>query len=648
MNGNDRQCDKDKLAAYIRGDLDDRACQEVEAHAMECDACRTEIESSVGRVGKALRDAYPMVSPPERIHGRVMSAARARTKWRALGYVLAPAAAALAIWLLLPDRSAPVVPTVYASLSELQGAAIVRDQTVASGQALPAGERVFFVGHATVTADGFRARMDAALTVLTVGADEDPWSIEAGAVIFDEQPGSASVAVRMPDAAGTVLRPLGTRYRVEVFLGGDWMFAVYDGSVEQTPTSDPGLGPEVVPEGFKFDPVQRMQRLKANDAYGFMSLDAVLAPSPDGPLAVEQPASNRIDLPAEAVSQIARHLQRAYRRPNDPRPYIRAATVFEGLMERPAAATLVHMALKRDRALSAALDEELWALARGQAGAFGDAGTANRLFDILDQRGSETQEYRDAWRAIARAWTALTEVVDDEDRLREWRLAQGAVDAVLSAGQAADVLPIGSYLAVVHAVYSPWEGGYHLPTFDVAEDLLVQYQNNTPTNATPQQIATSYHRLNEAYWYLGRQEPSLRERSLEVLSEAIHYWPVPRWKVHLAERLVENGSRDRERVLALMRDGLRGDPSVYTYRKALGALYTLTITGENTEEDREAVKTACRWVAKAFPYVPEALDTASRILRDLGENEEAQRISVRASELREEDKRLEEAQKRSR
>ena len=129
------------------------------------------------------------------------------------------------------------------------------------------------------------------------------------------------------------------------------------------------------------------------------------------------------------------------------------------------------------------------------------------------------------------------------------------------------------------------------------------------------------------------------EESLEVLREAIRYWPVPRWKAHLAQRLVQHGNRDRERILALMRDGLRGDPSVYTYRKALGVLYQLV----DTEEDREAVKSACHWVAEAFPYVPEALDAASTILRDLGENEAADQISDRARSLREEDKRLEEA-----
>ena len=80
MSGNERQCDKDKLAAYIRGELDDRACQEVEDHAMDCDACRAEIESSVGRIAKALRESSPMVTPPEGLHARVMSAASARTK----------------------------------------------------------------------------------------------------------------------------------------------------------------------------------------------------------------------------------------------------------------------------------------------------------------------------------------------------------------------------------------------------------------------------------------------------------------------------------------------------------------------------------------------------------------------------------------
>ncbi|MCH8980022.1 MAG: hypothetical protein IH945_12390 [Armatimonadetes bacterium] len=341
---------------------------------------------------------------------------------------------------------------------------------------------------------------------MTVGAGEDPWSVEAGAVIFDEEPGSASVSVRMPDAAGTVLRPLGTLYRVEVFPGGDWMFVVYDGSVEQTPTSDPRQGPEVVDEGFTFDPVNGTRGLNAGVASSFMSLDKILAPDPDGPLAVEQSASNRIDLPAAAVSQISRHLQRAYRRPDDPLPYIRAATVFEGLMERSAAASLVHMALERDPALSGADDEELWTLARGQAGALGDAGTANLLIDVLEARGSKTQEYRDAWRTVARAWTVLPLVENKEENPQEWLLAESAIKSILSVGDTDDVLPIGSYLAVIHAVYSPWEDGYYMPTFAVAEDLLVQYQNDPPPNATRQQIATAFQRLNEALPMIRRKE----------------------------------------------------------------------------------------------------------------------------------------------
>ncbi|MCH8980023.1 MAG: zf-HC2 domain-containing protein [Armatimonadetes bacterium] len=139
---NERQCDKEKLAAYLRGDLDDRACDEVEAHATECDACRAEIESSVGRIGKALRDAYPMESPPERIRARVMSASSARKKWRVVAYVLVPATAALAIILLLPDRGAPVATPALASLTVIDGAAIVRDQAATPGQAVE-GERVF-------------------------------------------------------------------------------------------------------------------------------------------------------------------------------------------------------------------------------------------------------------------------------------------------------------------------------------------------------------------------------------------------------------------------------------------------------------------------------------------------------------------------
>ena len=92
-----------------------------------------------------------------------------------------------------------------------------------------------------------------------------------------------------------------------------------------------------------------------------------------------------------------------------------------------------------------------------------------------------------------------------------------------------------------------------------------------------------------------------------------------------------------------MTDGLRGDPSVYTYRKALGVLYELA----DTEEDRQAVKSSCHWVAQAFPYVPEALEAASKILRDLGENKEAEQMSDRARKLREETKRREEGQKGS-
>lgn len=620
---NNEQCDIDKLETYLRGELDDAACAEVEAHALKCGPCGAAIESGTKRVAAALKQTYPLINPPAAVADQVMALARPRRRWRAWALALAPAAAALFLaWAFWP-KAADVVPESAIALTSADGVVLADGERIAVGDPLPEGASILCVGRAAFSFGGVRIQTDAAFSDFILAREGGSWQIDQGpgAAVYAGTKAGQTYAVLVPD--GT-LRPLGTRFRVQVNQDGSASLEVYEEKVEFLGMQ----GTDVIPAGFSTDFHATLNQLNEKQWTAILQHDYVITPNPDGPMAVEEPVSNRIPLPKRAVEQIASHLRAAHQSPDDPMPYVNVALVFDSLVEREAAAVAIGRALERGPDLRLVSDENLWKLARGQALFDGDEGTALRLFELLDQRDSLEPEYRDAWQVLT-PLLRLVPVATDEKRAEVWPIAKGAAVTIRSYGYPEDRLPLGEAFAIILANYGV--EGRHKPTFEEARELLEDFIANPPSSATDQEMATAHHRLGEALWWTEQWD-----KSLEKLEAATDFWPVPRWKVHFVERSVGHGRRDRRRLLTLLKQGLQGDPSVYTYRKALGVTATLA----KTPEDWEGVKQMAEWVVDTFPSVVIALTAAAHTFVRASDDARAYEVMEQASALLRPDERF--------
>ncbi|MCH8275666.1 MAG: zf-HC2 domain-containing protein, partial [Armatimonadetes bacterium] len=606
---NNEQCDKEKLEAYLRGELDDAACTEVEAHALKCGPCRAAIEARTKRVADALKETYPLVNPPAAVADRVMALTRPRRRWRAWALALAPAAAALfLVWAFWPEPS-------FFTASDVSGIVIAGGERVRPGQTLKSGTHIVCLGDSSVTINGVRIINNRPMTEFTITERRTGWraTLDTGEALFvsDGSAGPYDVFV-----SGKTLVPKGTRFGVHVSPDGQPELSVYESEVL---ASWDGIE-RLFATGQRTD-FKGKTRGIAGDPMTVTALEEVPAPFAAEKLPVKRQAGNRIELPADAVNMIASELVSANDHPNDPMPYLRAALIFNGMVERELAATTIGRALDRDPDLRGAEDDDLWKLVRGQALNRGDEQTADKLLDLLERRGGYTPEYLQAWRTIAESWGILYQFPQGPDQETYWNSLRSAVTVVQSLGLPRNRAAVGETLVYL-ANYGP--EGYDAPTYADAAELLREAITNPSEGIADQETASTCKALSEALWYTTR-----RDESLEWLETAVDLWPIPRWQVHLAERSIANGHHNRERLFGLLREGLTRDPSVYTYRKALNVLVDLA----RSPEDWEAVKQTAHWVAGTFSNVPIALISAGRILALSGEIEAGSAYMAQAAGL---------------
>jgi len=82
-------CDLRELRAYLRGDLDDESCSRVEAHALECDNCRSVIEQDIAGVADSIRNTAPECEIPSSVHLRVRALSR-QSRWQRVVASISP------------------------------------------------------------------------------------------------------------------------------------------------------------------------------------------------------------------------------------------------------------------------------------------------------------------------------------------------------------------------------------------------------------------------------------------------------------------------------------------------------------------------------------------------------------------------------
>lgn len=554
---------RERIREYARGSLSAQEAAELESLALEDSEVEEAIEAELAPVGRAFREAFPPPELPETAIQSVMTA-RAGSKPRTSGFlrfVLAGAAAAIALWFLIPRP-------IRVTLESTDGAVFANGAALSPGASLPFGEEIVCINPARFGLGGIAAPTGPGLTVFTVDkvGDRIVFRPKVGDFAFS---GHSDRVRYQVVSSGVEARPLGTRFSVTANGGSETVVSVYASRVEVTNQSSARvIGEGHALEGgavqhIKDDPVAKlMDAVPVPSARGLLVLPRLPLPPPDEALLEKVAEATRIQNPAER--------------------YARLAVALANFQERASAASAARLAMSADGNLASLTDAELLALARSQIAQSGDPEVAGRIISVIESRPSAKRslgtDYFDRLRKLARSFGS------------DWEKAVEAARELEGFQKNDDQLAIAETY-----VYGGIALANDRQILLDAERRLRKILISDRAVRDKRYRAIACHRLGEALYHATR-----KQESLQWTLRAVQDWPVPRWTVHAATRLAETNARSREECFRLLSNGLRRDPSAYTYERALTAVHMYV----RDDRDREVEYKLGKWIAETFSNIP--------------------------------------------
>lgn len=584
-----------QIRDYAKGSLSNEEAAELEARALEDPEIAKAIEAELAPVGRAFRELFPPPEIPESAIQSVQEICAGLSSRKPgtlrLGILTAVAVAAVAMWFLVPR---PVVVT----LDSTDGAVFANGVALSPGSSVPYGEEILCINPARFELGDINAPTGPGLTVFTVdrAGNRIVFRPRVGDFAFS---GHSDRVRYLVVSSGVEARPLGTRFSVRANGGSTTAVSVYASRVEVTHQASA----RVISKGYALTG-RRLQHIEDDPITKLM--DKVPVPTEGGLVLLP-----RLPLPPPEDALIAK-VAEAARIQNSAERYARLALCLANFQEKASAASAVRLAMSADKNLSSLTDAELLSLARSQVGQGGDAEVAGRVIGVIESRPTAKRtfgpDYFDALRDLAQNFGS------------NW---QKAVDA---ARKLEGFHKWGDQLAIAETyLYAGISLGNDRQLLSDAERRLREVLISDRAVLDKRYRAVACHRLGEALYH-----STQKQESLQWTLRATEAWPIPRWLVHAATRLAETNARSREECFRLLSEGLRRDPSSYTYERALTAVHAFV----RDEHDRRVEYELSKWIADTFASVPmKQVEMAVYFAQTFEDFDEAERLFERGSAL---------------
>lgn len=541
---NVKNCDSDNLRKYADGLLSTKECEAIEAHAVQCGTCASELDRLLSGAAKMVAEAAALQAVPAASLQRVTEQVKPRRRW---------------VWLTLPPAAAVACVAMWAWLGagqnlrllQVEGLAFANGELVQSGDLIPTGATLALDEGATVELEQLRLRAIEGPTIVALqsGSRLEVRPLSGVATLETRKKGSY-VAISGRDA----FRPLGTTFMLEPRPSGATA-GILHGQVEV----HSGEGSLVLNEGQAWS-TGRTQLVQEDP-----TATVGLPPIP-------QFEGLSVSIRRESADpELAEILKRASRRPKDPEPLVAMARYFLERQEGAACGRAIVRAFELDSSLagmpSDRVEQAMLRLAIYPED--GDPEAAMALAGVLASRGGLT---KDALQALSQ-WVDRRDEASRADQLIGLYPAMPSfyIGEVLLESRGADperVLRAISHLKLALA--------------------------GLPADATSRQRAFVIERLAEAQYYSLTQ----RSESIRNLRSAVDLWPRPHWLVHLGARISETGGSVDEawKYLTL---GFLADPSIASAERLLA----LMSNEERTPADLQQRYAVAEWLSKSFPTV---------------------------------------------
>lgn len=526
-------CSPAALEAYIRGELDEAACEAVERHAMACEACRTKLEAAFAPEVDRVKRVATIEPIPASLAHRLTPPDRKNRGWVRMGLTLAGAAAAFALWYLYWP--------VSLTIGEVTGVAFRDGVLLRSGDSLKIGDVVVMAEGAALPSSVVKLQAEPNWGVFRVS--RSGWSraleIEAcgGTVSFDSKPRSVFRA----SSGGISAIPLGAKFGFDFASTTSPTLSTYKGLVklqrgEETELCSQGqsrIGLQLA--YISNDPTVRS---RGSLSLPWSETEPIVMPEPSAELKAALSNLSRSLKAPERWIDLATTLAAE-------EDWIGVGRALEGLHAIDPAFRSIPPGLKR---------QFTWGL-------FAE-GEGTRIASELTKRLREQGE-------IDTATAGQLEIWLDRDDVRFERERTRALEGMVSN-------PAAEPFARAIAAFRVGRRLQNDPRW--FEESIRRFSTLLSRSASGRTIAKIRYSRGEAKFFMYEH----RRASLIDQREAVREWPKADWLVNVGVRIGEIIGPGEE-CLRLITEGLKRNPSYANYERTVAYLEM----SARTEEDHE-------------------------------------------------------------